>query len=289
MEWFKIIFWNCCKFFNKNKVCTSVGNFCNEHGFDGFDFDWEYPGQNGSNNGNDKNNFTLLLKELRRALGSKILSIATASVQFSAEKSYNIADVAYIVDWVNLITYNLHGSCDGRTGINAPLYAGPDQNKQINIDACVDYWISKGCPREKIIVGIPTYGKSFTLANPSDNGINALISGAGHSGPYTAEAVQLGYNEICLNNWPRRWESQQKVPYAVKVNQWVGYDDVESVKIKCDYINQKGLGGAMFWSLETDDFLGKGGQGKFPLIKNAYNTLNSIDPLNGISINKERL
>ncbi|CAO1341949.1 unnamed protein product [Diamesa tonsa] len=173
------------------------------------------------------------------------------------------------------MTYDLHGSWDGKTGINAPLYAGSDQNEQLNINvyACVNYWISQGCPRKKIIVGIPTYGRSFTLANPSHNGINAAITGGGTAGPHTAEAGMLGYNEICRNNWRRNWESQQKVPFAVNGDQWVGYDNVESVRIKCDYINLKGLGGAMFWSLETDDFLGTSGQGKFPLIKTAYSTL----------------
>ncbi|CAO1336623.1 unnamed protein product, partial [Diamesa serratosioi] len=159
------------------------------------------------------------------------------------------------------MSYDLHGVWDGKTGINAPLYAGPDTNKQLNVDASVNFWLSKGCPSEKIIVGIPTYGRSFTLANPSNNGINAAINGGGTAGPFTRQAGMLGYNEICVNKWPRKWESQQKVPYAVKGNQWVGYDDVESVKLKCNYINQKNLGGAMFWSLETDDFLGKGGLG----------------------------
>ncbi|CAO1341927.1 unnamed protein product [Diamesa tonsa] len=258
----------------RTRFAQSVANFCNEHGFDGFDFDWEYPCQREGSQAADKGNFTLLLRELKRELGSKILSIATACAQSSAQTSYNISDVASIVDFVNLMTYDLHGEWDNQTGINAPLYAGSDQNKQVNVDACVNYWISQGCPRDKIIVGIPTYGKSFTLANSSDNGINAAVTGGGRAGPHTAEAGMLGYNEICANGWPRRWEGQQKVPYAVNGNQWVGYDDVESVKIKSDYINQKGLGGAMFWSLETDDFLGRGGQGKFPLIKTAYNTLN---------------
>ena len=84
----------------------------------------------------------------------------------------------------------------------------------------------------------------------------------------------LGYNEICINKWPHTFEEKQKAFYASKGDQWVGYDDVESVKVKCEYINQKKLGGVMFSSIETDDFMGKGGKGKFPLIKTAHNTLN---------------
>lgn len=40
----------------------------------------------------------------------------------------------------------------------------------------------------------------------------------------------------------------------VRGNYWVGYDDVESVAIKLDYILANDLGGVMYWSLETDDF-----------------------------------
>ena len=127
----------------RTNFANNVAKFCNDHGFDGFDLDWEYPCQKGSNNGNDNRNFTLLLRELRRALGSKILSIATACAQSSAEISYNIADVASTVDFVNLMAYDLHGVWEGKTGIHAPLYAGSDQNKQLNVDAGVNYWISK--------------------------------------------------------------------------------------------------------------------------------------------------
>jgi chitinase len=44
-------------------------------------------------------------------------------------------------------------------------------------------------------------------------------------------------------------------PYAYHRNQWVGYDTVESAKVKAEYVNEKGLGGAMIWELSTDDFI----------------------------------
>lgn len=96
-------------------------------------------------------------------------------------------------------------------------------------DAAVRYWLSQGAPTDKIIVGIPTYGRSFTLANPSNTDIGAPANGPGTAGPYTREAGMLGYNEICeylRQGWSVKRSKEYGEPFAFKGNQWVGYDDV---------------------------------------------------------------
>ena len=55
-------------------------------------------------------------------------------------------------------------------------------------DYSVNYWIAGGFPREKIVMGIPTYGRSFTLSSQSDNGLGAAARGGGQQGAYTAAA-----------------------------------------------------------------------------------------------------
>lgn len=62
------------------------------------------------------------------------------------------------------------------------------------------------------------------------------------------------------------------VPFATLDNQWVGYDDVESIALKVQYLMNENLGGAMVWSIETDDFHGICGNGKYPLL----NTINKV-------------
>ncbi len=50
-----------------------------------------------------------------------------------------------------------------------------------------------GAPRDKIIMGMPLYGQSFTLADPKNNGLNAKAPGPGQAGEFTRAAGFLAY------------------------------------------------------------------------------------------------
>lgn len=219
------------------------------------DVDWEYPVQRADGSlgdEQDKQNFVLLLQELKNVLGpaGKLVTIAVGSTQKIGDISYDIPGIVNNVDFINLMTYDFHGAWDNTAGINSPLFSGDS----LNVDASVKYWLDKGCPKEKLIVGVPTYGRSFTLQDPGQNGVGAPVSGGGNAGPWTRQAGMLGYNEITVNGWPEQWQDDQKVPYAFQDNQWVGYDNPKSAQEKANYVISNGLGGCMFWSIETDDF-----------------------------------
>ena len=113
-----------------------------------------------------------------------------------------------------------------------------------------------GAPAEKLVLGLPTYGRSFTLQDATKHEPPMVATGGGQQGSITREGGYLGYQEICLNIKENGWKmvEDSKGPYAYKGNQWVGYDTISSVRVKADYILNKNLGGAMFWDLATDDF-----------------------------------
>ncbi|XP_076666712.1 chitinase-3-like protein 1 [Andrena cerasifolii] len=263
----------------RTQFVRNVVNFLKQYNFDGFDVDWEYPNQRGGQP-SDKENYVALLRELRQAFNplGYILSVAVAAAESSASKSYNIREVSQHVHFINLMAYDFNGSWNPKTGLNAPMYPSSresgDQAK-LNMNSAVSYWIQQGAPRDKLVLGVPSYGRSFTLANSGNNGVGAPSTGPGAAGPYTQEAGMLGFNEICVNlgqgGWTVIGDPEQQVPYAFKGNQWVGYDDASCVRKKADYINKMGLAGAMLWSVETDDFRGTCGQ-KYPLL----NALNSV-------------
>lgn len=257
----------------RSRLVQEVVKFLQRYNFKGFDVDWEYPNQRGGQPA-DRQNFVALLRELRQEFDryGYTLSVAVGAAEKSASQSYIINQVTQYVHFVNLMTYDMNGSWNKVTGLNAPLYASSreqgDQAK-LNVDASVRYWLSQGAPANKLVLGIPSYGRSFTLANPGNNDVGAPATGPGAAGPYTREAGMLGYNEICeyirQGGWNIRRENQQHVPFAVNGNQWVGYDDVQSVREKCNYANRMNLAGAMMWSVETDDFRGICGA-RYPLL-----------------------
>lgn len=118
---------------------------------------------------------------------------------------------------------------------------------------------------------MPTYGRTFTLANTAKTAPNSPASGGGKQGEYTKEGGFLAYYEICemlLNGAAYVWDDEMKVPYAVHGDQWVGFDDERSLRHKMHWVKENAYGGAMVWTIDMDDFSGSvcGGNVKYPLI-----------------------
>lgn len=228
--------------------------FLQTHKFDGFDLDWEYPVVDSK--GEDRENFIKLLTILKSQLSANnfIFSIAIAGGPGKSDQAYDIPRVQAQVDFMNLMTYDLHGSWEKFTGHNAPL-----SNDVLSVDTCVQHLISKGALREKIVLGVAAYGQLFSLADPTTNkGFGAAAVGAGPS----------NYNVICTNtNWERVWSDLKQVPYKVFGNQWVGYDDVQSISIKAQYAKDQRLGGVMIWALDNDDYANNCNEGSFPITR----------------------
>ena len=111
----------------------------------------------------------------------------------------------------------------------------------------------------RLVLGIPLYGQSFTLASSAQHGLNSPAVSGGDSGEFTRARGFLAYYEICdlINN--QGWEvvidpAGTMGPYAYKGDQWVSFDDVTMIRHKSHYVKKMKLGGAMIWALDLDDF-----------------------------------
>ena len=267
--------------------------FLRQHKFDGLDINWEYP-----RGPEDKAGFVSLVKELRLAIegeaksskNAKLLLTAAVSARFeyirpfpylNLEAGYNVSEISKYLDFINLMTYDFHGQWEKEVGHNSPLFplnSASGFQKKLTVDFSAKEWVRQGAPKEKLIIGMPVYGRTFTLVTPQLFDIGAPAKGGGDPGRWTGEAGFLSYYEICdflhKDNATLVWDNEQQVPYAYRDKQWVGFDDERSLKIKINWLKDEGFGGIMVRSLDLDDFRGYCGTGKYPLIKTMKAELN---------------
>ncbi|EFA10488.1 chitinase 10 isoform X1 [Tribolium castaneum] len=262
-----------------------VLQFLEKWNFDGLDLDWEYPKcwQVDCKKGpdSDKQAFAAWVTELKQAFKPKgyLLSAAVSPSKTVIDAGYDVPVLAQNLDWVAVMTYDFHGQWDKQTGHVAPLYYHPeDEVVFYNANFSINYWISEGVPRRKIVMGMPLYGQSFRLEKPENHGLNAKAPGPGQAGEYTRAAGFLAYYEICHNIKTQGWTvvqdpNRRMGPYAYKGDQWVSFDDREMIKRKSEFIRKMDLGGGMIWALDLDDFKNRCGEGRHPLLTTIRNVL----------------
>ncbi len=233
--------------------------FCEKYDFDGIDIDWEYPGYaEHSGRSEDTKNFTLLLSELYAAAKAHepplLVTIAAPAGPWHY-KNMELGLIHQYLDWMNLMGYDFHGpwggSEDSITNHHSPLYPTEQGDPQFNVDSAVKYYLLAGVPSEKLVLGMPLYGRSYA----GTYGLYSFHKGVGEG--TTSEAGIRFFADIkqnLLSSYIRFWDDAAQVPYLYHPHnqQFISYDDEESLTIKCQYIKDHQLGGGMVWELGED-------------------------------------
>ncbi len=242
--------------------------------FDGIDLDWEFPVAGGLQTGRevDRRNFTLLLEEFRGQLDGlsrppgihPLLTIAT-SARPAEYANLELALIHSYLDWINLMTYDFHILAEPVTNFNAPLYAPSDDPEPdsvirefYNLDAAVRGYLQAGVPPDKLVVGVPFYGRGWQGVPDINHG---LYQAAPHPAAGTREPGTFDYADLVANYLPvyeRFWHPEANVPwlYNPADGTFITYDDPISIARKVDYVEDNQLGGLMCWELSCDDSAG---------------------------------
>ena len=249
---------------SRSEFVSSCVTFMKQYGFDGIDVDWEYPVSGGLFQGTpaDKENYTKLLEKFRTVLNAEetkdakeyFLSIA-APAGPTIIPNLEVGKLGGVLDWMNLMSYDFHGSWDPITGHNAPMSVGPkDAASAFSITDAVNTYLDGGFPASKLVLGVAFYGRGWDNVGPDSAGL--YQSGAAAS-VGTWEKGVFDYTDIKDNYLPtmqRYWDADAQVPYLYDATRklWISYDDPQSMKVKSDFIKAKGLGGAMIWEITGD-------------------------------------
>ncbi|KAA0187160.1 hypothetical protein HAZT_HAZT007367, partial [Hyalella azteca] len=220
---------------HRGTFIQSTLKFVKQYSFDGLDLDWEYPANNGGRP-EDKENYGLLVSELREAFTPDGLLLTAAIGIGSAvlESAYDFDALCPNLDFINLMAYDLHGPWESYTAHHTSLHAHPNiQAGDYGLTEALETIKRLGGCLHKMVLGFASYGKTYTLSEPDQTDIGSPVLGPGLAGPYMKENGTLGYNEICLRGeYQRDIDNFTMAPWAFLGDQWVCYDDVESIKTK---------------------------------------------------------
>ncbi|XP_021340968.1 uncharacterized protein LOC110441967, partial [Mizuhopecten yessoensis] len=276
----------------------SVLTFLRNYDFDGLDLAWQYPAfRRGSRPATDRRLYGELIRMLRGAFDAECLRsgkdsfLLTASVspeKFIIDKSYDTNAMVQNLDWINVMTFSMHGPWYKSTDHHSRLYARSGSSidsAQRTIEWAASYWTSVGAAKEQLNIGLPTFGVGFTLDDSSNNGLFADACGPSDSGPYTKVAGYLSYCEIneLIQDGAMMYRDDG-VPYLVLGDQWIAYDDPQSLSEKTSWLIQEGYGGAMMWDLSMDNQCSNTSDTTFPLISEIVGTLRDSETQSSTSL-----
>ena len=286
-------------------LIQNVMKFIKYTNMDFVDVDWEFPAEvrqpdmvdNKNDEGTkyaipeDKNNYILLLQDIKNALNKQGAELGKAyelSVALPAPKSkidigIDVPRLFNIVDFANIMTYDMRGAWDEVSGHHTGLYTNPKDpltGNNLSIDESVNYLIQQGAEPNKIVVGAAYYTRGWDKvsqgSDPNHPGLFGEAALSAKDADQTPSRGAVGEAALAVGDGGRRtgiwsyrnldklkatypnlkeyWDDAAKAPYLYDGTTGVfyTYDNERSIQEKTKYVLENGLGGVIAWMASND-------------------------------------
>ncbi|MFP1647744.1 glycosyl hydrolase family 18 protein [Enterococcus mundtii] len=289
----------------RQNLVENVTRFIRYTNMDFVDVDWEYPADvrqpdlvdNVNDEGTpnavpeDKENYIILLNEIRESIdeqGEELgktyeLSVALPASQSKLSSGIDIDGLFEVVDFANIMTYDMNGGWGGRSGHHTALYgnpADPNYDQGLSVDQTVQFLRDEGAPAEKIVIGAAFYTRGWhEVAEGNDPLLPGLFQTAEQSnrnadlsatyGAKNKSPLVVGDGGRAGGVWPYRnipdlisatsglteyWDDVAKAPYmySTETGEFFSFDNERSIGYKTQYVQEEELGGVISWMQSQD-------------------------------------
>ncbi|XP_050453622.1 chitinase-like protein Idgf4 isoform X1 [Cataglyphis hispanica] len=251
-----------------------------------------------------RDGFTILVRDLKTQLRSRFKALTvTVLPHVNASVYYDARLLSPNIEAVHLFTFDqktpeqspkeadfpapIYGSYGRVVDDNIDNAASYGYVGDDNIDAAARYWLENGTPGSKIVIGIPTYARTWKLTGDSQiSGVPPIVAdGPGAPGPHTNQPGLLSYAEMCakltehaagrlrrVGDPSKKYGSYAYKSYNADTGEegiWAGYEDPDTAGNKAAFVKSKGLGGVAIVDLSLDDFRGVCTGDKYPIVRGA--------------------
>jgi chitinase len=239
--------------------------------FDGVDLDWEFPVYGGpteiTDRPQDRRNMTLLAQEFRRQLDrlgrqrDTHYPLPAGRLQtdgpYDPAVSFDLRALGRILDFINLMTYDMGTGFSAVSTFNAPMREvaddplGQPMRRWNNVTNAVQYYQNHGVPADRLVLGVPFYGRGFHVVAEGPN--HGLYQN------YDATLWPGGWKDIkgLLDDpkWTLHWHTVAESPwlYNAAERQFISFENPESIGIRARHAKASGLLGTFMWELSDDD------------------------------------